>query len=55
MSEAATETSCFGETSMYWTWSRGARMKLPACRALTRSSSRTPFSSTRAFACAMMY
>ena len=29
-SEAATDTSCFGETSMNCTWSRGARMKLPA-------------------------
>jgi hypothetical protein len=36
-SEAATETSCFGETSMKSTLSRVGRMKLPAWRALTRS------------------
>ena len=55
MSEAATETSCLGETSMNWTLSRGDRMKLPACRAFTRSCVSLPFSSTRAFAWAMMY
>ena len=43
MSEAATETSCFGETSMNCTLSRGARMKLPAWRALTRSCVSLPF------------
>ena len=37
ISDAATETSCFGETSMYSISSRGASMKLPAWRALTRS------------------
>ena len=46
MSDAATETSCFGETSMNCTLSRGARMKLPACRALTRSCVSLPSSST---------
>ena len=45
-SEAATETSCFGETSMKSTLSRGVRMKLPAWRALTRSVVKRPFSST---------
>ena len=30
ISDAATETSCFGETSMNWMVSRGVRMKLPA-------------------------
>ena len=35
---AATETSCFGLTSMYSISSRCFRTKLPACRALTRSS-----------------
>ena len=54
-SEAATETSCFGETSMKSTLSRGVRMKLPAWRALTRSVVNRPFSSTCALACAMMY
>ena len=55
ISEAATETSCFGETSMNCTLSRGARMKLPAWRALTRSCVSLPSSSTAAFAWAMMY
>ena len=55
ISEAATETSCLGETSMNCTVSRGVRMKLPACRALTRSSSRLPSSSTLALAWAMTY
>src|SRR3954469_8255328 len=34
MSEAATETSCLGETSMNWMFSRGASRRLPACRRL---------------------
>jgi len=55
MSEAATETSCFGETSMNWMFAFGARMKLPAWRALTRSCVRLPSSSTAALAWAMMY
>ena len=54
-SEAATETSCFGETSMKSILSRVGRMKLPAWRALTRSVVKRPFSSTAALACAMMY
>ena len=45
-SEAATETSCFGDTSMKSTLSRVGRMKLPAWRALTRSVVNRPFSST---------
>ena len=32
MSEAATDTSCLGDTSTYSTSSRRARMKLPALR-----------------------
>ncbi len=55
MSEAATETSCFGETSMNCTLSRGDRMKLPASRALMRSCVRLPSSSTAELAWAMTY
>ncbi len=55
MSEAATETSCLGETSMNWMFAFGARMKSPAWRALTRSCVSLPLSSTAAFAWAMMY
>ncbi len=55
ISEAATDTSCFGETSMNCTWSRGARMKLPAWRALTRSAFSLPDSSSSTLAWAMMY
>ena len=55
MSEAATDTSCFGDTSMNWTVSRCARMKFPACRALTRSSTSRTFSSTDTLAWATMY
>ena len=54
-SEAATDTSCFGDTSTNWICSRGDRMKLPAWRALTRSSTMRPSSSSFTFACAMMY
>ena len=55
MSEAATETSCFGETSMNCTSFGVARMKLPAWRALTRSPTICPFSFSFTFAWAMMY
>jgi len=55
MSDAATDTNCFGETSMKSIFSRGTLMKSPAWRALTRASIRLPSSSSRAFACAMMY
>ncbi len=54
-SEAATDTSCFGDTSMKSILSFVGRMKLPAWRALTRSVVKRPFSSTAALACAMMY
>jgi hypothetical protein len=53
-SEAATETSCFGETSMNCTSVRGARMKSPARREFTRSCVKRPSSSRGAFACATM-
>ena len=53
-SEAATDTSCFGETSMNWISSRGARTKSPARRASTRSCVNRPLSSSGALACAMM-
>ena len=55
MSEAATDTSCFGDTSMNCTLSRGDRMKLPAWRAFTRSWMSRPVASTSAFAWAMTY
>ena len=53
ISDAATETSCFGETSMKSTLSRSASTKLPASRELIRSSTRRLSSSSRAFAWAM--
>jgi hypothetical protein len=55
MSDAATETSCLGDTSTYWMSPGGARMKSPALRALTRSPLMRPFSSSSTFACATMY
>ena len=55
MREAATDTSCLGDTSMNWTLSRGTRMKFPACRAFTRSCVKRPVSSTWALAWAMTY
>ena len=48
ISDAATDTSCFGETSMNCTFARGDRMKSPACRALTRSCTSRPSASTAA-------
>src|SRR5437764_1483264 len=50
INDAATETSCFGDTSMNWTLSRWARMKLPAWRELTRSCVSLPLVSPGAFA-----
>jgi hypothetical protein len=55
ISDAATETSCFGDTSMKSTLLRSARMKFPAWRQLTRSYTNLPLSSTFELACAMMY
>src|SRR5579885_1324605 len=52
---AATDTNCFGLTSMYSISSRGFSTKLPACRALHRSGAIRPFSSSSTFAWAMMY
>ncbi len=53
MSAAATETSCFGETSMNSTLSRSTVTNSPPWRATIRSSVKRPLSSTTAFACAM--
>ena len=55
MSAAATETSCFGDTSMRSTFSRGISDTSPACRQMTRSLVKRPFSSSCAFACATVY
>ena len=55
MSAAATETSCFGDTSMRSTFSRGNIATSPACRQVTSSLTKRPFSSSRAFACATVY
>ena len=52
---AATETSCFGLTSMYSISSRGFSTKLPAWRALERSGTMRPFSSSSTLACAMVH
>jgi hypothetical protein len=54
ISEAATETSCFGETSMNCTLSRGEDEVAGLARvdAVVRER---PFSSSSALACAMMY
>ena len=55
MSAAATETSCLGDTSMNCTASRGARMKSPSLRALTRSCVSRRSASRVTFAWATMY
>ena len=55
MRQAATETSCFGLTSMYSISSRCFSTKLPAWRALTSSGTMRPFSSSSTLACAMTY
>jgi hypothetical protein len=55
MSAAATETSCFGETSRKSTSVRSTVMKSPPARAMTRSSTRLPLASMRALAWAMTY
>ncbi len=51
---AATETSCFGLTSMNWISSRCLSTELPAWRALTSSRAMRLFLSG-ALACAMVY
>ncbi len=55
MSEAATETSCLGLTSIRSTFSTGASMYSPDCRVLTISLTKRPFSSSVALACAMVW
>ena len=52
---AATETSCFGLTSMNSISSRCFSTKLPACRALQSSLTMWPLSSISTFAWAMVY
>ena len=50
---AATDTSCFGETSMYWTSSGGTSLNSPLLRASTRSATNFPRLSISALAWAM--
>ena len=52
ISEAATETSCLGLTSISVIWSRGAITNSPFWRAETSSSTKLPSSSSSAEACA---
>ena len=54
MSAAATETSCFGETSMNWTFSRGSALNSPWSVTWTRSFWNRPSASSGSFACAML-
>jgi hypothetical protein len=54
MSEAATDTSCFGDTSMRSTFSGGSSSTSPACRHTISSSVKVPFGASLALACAMM-
>jgi hypothetical protein len=53
ISEAATETICFGETSMYWTSSGAFIVNSFMCRQDTRASVSLPSSSSVALAWAM--
>ena len=53
-SEAATETSCFGETSMKSTFSFSMETKSPDWRAMTRSWTRLPSSSSITLAWAIV-
>ena len=55
ISEAATETSCFGETSIRSTFAGGFSMKSPPLRVETRSFTKRPSSSRLAFAWAMVW
>ena len=52
ISEAATDTSCFGDTSIRSTLPGGFSMKSPALRVETRSLMKRPSSSRLALACA---
>ena len=55
ISEAATETNCFGDTSIRSTLSRGAIVYSPDWRVLTSSFSNLPFSSRWALAWATVW
>ena len=55
MSDAATETNCFGDTSIKVIWSRGAIRNSPASRDEIRSSAKLPSAFSSAFACAMVF
>ena len=52
MSAAATDTSCFGDTSMKSTLSRETISTSPECRQTIRSSVKRPRASSTALACA---
>ncbi|EWS65700.1 hypothetical protein Y695_01045 [Hydrogenophaga sp. T4] len=54
-SEAATDTICAGDTSMYWMVSAEVRMDSPFSRAEIRSPVRRPSASSVALAWAMTY
>ena len=54
-SEAATDTICAGDTSMYWMRSAETRIDSPISRADTRSPVRRPSASSVALACAITY
>ena len=55
ISEAATETICFGDTSMNWSLSVVESMNSFWYRLETRSSVNSPFLFSVAFACAITY
>ena len=55
MSEAATETSCFGETSIRSTASDGLSMNSPDFRVETSSFTKRPSASRLALACATVW
>ena len=55
ISEAATDTICFGDTSMYWILSGVESMNSFWKRLETSSSLNPPFASSEAFACAITY
>jgi hypothetical protein len=54
MSAAATDTSCFGDTSIRSTFSGGSSSTSPAWRQTIRSSAKVPFGLSLALAWAMM-
>ena len=55
ISEAATETSCLGDTSIRVMFSRGDSMKSPALRVDTRSFLNVPSGVSEALACAIVW